>query len=290
MIPRAIRDYVAELAAAHPAMFRRLLQASAHFAPNYWIFNTIIQQCGGAFITTTRLGNGMQMRALMGDMVSCHISRFGFYEPELVDLIKSLLTRDTMFFDIGAHIGQHTLLAAGFAAEVHSFEPNPAIFRLLSTNVASNNLSNVRLNNFALADFEGDANLHLSNSSNTGHSSLLLDTSSSTETCRIRCQSLDAYLREANVDLAGRKVLVKVDVEGAELSVFRGASLLLEARPTVIFEVLPTTSESDVRELLNMFASTGYVLHAIGSHRRLLPLTQENRSAYSNVLATPLLG
>jgi len=286
MIPRAVRDYVTEMAAAYPSVFRTVLRASSYFLPNYWIFNQLVQQCGGTVITKARLGNGMPVLALMGDLVSCDISRSGFHEPEVVDLIRSQLTPNTVFFDIGSHIGQYTLLAAHCVVEVHSFEPNPAIFQLLSANVSSNKLSNVRLNNCAVTDFEGEADFHLANVSNTGQSTLL-PAAACAKKCRVRCLSLDYYLRTNNVDLKGRKVLAKIDVEGAELGVVRGASLLLAARPTVLFEILPTTPEQDVRELLSMFAVAGYKLHGVGSHHRLLPLTDENRSAYSNVLAIP---
>lgn len=279
-----VADYVVKAAGACPGLSRGLLRVLSPALPNRWIFNRIIQRCGGTFVTRARLGNGMHVRVLLGDMVGCHIWASGFYEPHLVRLVQSYLTPDTVFFDVGAHVGQYTLLSAPLVAEVHSFEPTPTTFKLLKANVESNRLGNVQANQCAVSDYDGTAELYLADAGNVGKNSLL-GFPDSMNRCTVPCVSLDHYLLSRNIDIAGRPVLVKIDVEGAELRVLRGASDLLATRPVVLFEVLPTANEAD--QIFDLFTNHGFQLFA-ATGDRILPLHQTIRADYSNVLAVPL--
>jgi FkbM family methyltransferase len=139
------------------------------------------------------------MRVLLGDMVGCHIWESGFYEPHIVRLIKQYLTPDTVFFDIGSHVGQYTLMAAPLVAEVHSFEPTPTTFGLLKANVDSNNLHNVQVNQRAVSDREGITEFYVAKSANVGENSLI-GCPDSAARITVQCVSLDGYLRERKLN------------------------------------------------------------------------------------------
>ena len=276
------KDRVVDFAGNYPKITRGLLGLLSPILPNRWIFNRIVHQSGGKFIARAKLGNGMKIRVVLGDMVGCHIYYDGYYEPCLVKLVESHVGPGTVFFDVGAHVGQYTLLAAALGAEVHSFEPTPSTFELLKQNVASNHLSDVHLNDCALSDQEGTADFYLAGSANIGQNSLF-DSDNHRERCTVRCTTLDHYLRSGGVNLAGRRIFVKMDVERAELNVLRGACLLLAARPVILFEVLPGTSgTAEIYALLNRLDYRLFVADENG----VVPLNEAHAGAL-NILALP---
>jgi FkbM family methyltransferase len=147
-------------------------------------------------------------------------------EPEFSHLQEWLSPGDWAI-DIGANVGHYTLAMArltGPDGHVFAFEPFPETFSVLTANLRSAGLSNVSLVNAAASDRSGTAQLHYSgnhyavNVSDTGELSCL-------------CLPLDA------LGLNGRIRLVKIDVEGHEAAVIRGAEQTLRRhRPIVIME------------------------------------------------------
>jgi FkbM family methyltransferase len=78
---------------------------------------------------------------------------------QTVRVLEKLLDKETVFFDIGAHIGQYTLLAAPLTREVHCFEPMPWIYKILEYNVSRNKLKNVRCKPVGVTDYTGSADV-----------------------------------------------------------------------------------------------------------------------------------
>jgi FkbM family methyltransferase len=134
--------------------------------------------------------------------------------------------------DGGAHIGYHTLLAArlvGPSGRVISFEPAPATYALLAENVARNGYQNVTLVNGALSDRSGPGTLLLNSSWSGDHRIGDVQNRATTqkpancEAIPIDLYSLDEFLGEQqSVDF------IKLDVQGAEPLVFRGAGAMLK--------------------------------------------------------------
>jgi len=132
-------------------------------------------------------------------------------------------------FDVGANVGQ---TAAAFRtafpdAEILCFEPVASVHRELTRNIAA--LPSVRAFNLALSDCAGEAVMHTYDSSLL--SSLEPDAvftegrAAATETCRT--DTLDAFCAEQGIDAID---LLKIDTEGHDLSVLRGASAMLAER------------------------------------------------------------
>src|SRR5216683_3340144 len=121
-----------------PRLTRFALRSVGAILPNLWFFHFLVRECGGRVATRATLGNGMRVKTFLGDMIGCHIWHSGWYESHVIEVVKSYLRPDVCFFDIGANVGQYTLMAAPFVKEVHSFEPSSDVFRLLSWNVLHN--------------------------------------------------------------------------------------------------------------------------------------------------------
>src|SRR5437762_1103185 len=86
------------------------------------------------------------------------------YEPETQQALRKLIRPGMTVFDVGANSGYFTLLMAdrvGPAGRVYSFEPHPANFELLLSNIQANSLAHVHAFKLALSDRRGEAVLSL---------------------------------------------------------------------------------------------------------------------------------
>ena len=159
------------------------------------------------------------------------------YEPEIVYLDK-ILSAGQVFVDVGANFGIYTLPASkivGGTGHVLAFEPSAQSFPLLAKNIALNGLTNVRAFPVALAQKSGRAWLH--RGPNPSLNSLGKDPSWKGDGEEIATESLDQALQQARID---RVDVIKMDVQGAEELVLRGAyNTLTSARPVIIFEIWP---------------------------------------------------
>lgn len=189
-------------------------------------------RCGGRITSNFRLGNGMKVRGFLGDLVCYHIAANGWYEPEMVQAVQRALRPETIFFDIGAHVGQYCLMASQFCCEVHAFEANRSTAEALRHNVKSNHLANVAVNECAVSERIGTATFHELSGDNPGASSLYGEG----QRVSVTTLTLDDYCRRLSLDR--RPVVLKLDVEGAELQVLRGAENLLARGNVIIFAEL----------------------------------------------------
>lgn len=142
---------------------------------------------------------------------------------------RSPAHRPFVLLDAGANVGDYTASAceiAGSRLDAHCFEPSAETFRVLSKNLGRR--PNVHLSNFGLSDGEGTATLYSHLGGCKEASVVRRDLShwgldqSKTESIGLR--RLDDYCRDAGLN---RIDLLKIDVEGHELSVLRGAGDLL---------------------------------------------------------------
>jgi FkbM family methyltransferase len=167
-----------------------------------------------------------------------------------------LLRPGTVAVDVGANIGVWSLLAAERHPDVriHAFEPVPAVAERLRRHVVLNGIETIVTNVAAVAAENGVAPFFAIRTANTGASSLFRRRSEADE-ISVPVVTLDAYMERAGVV---RIDVLKVDVEGAEILVFRGARNVLSgaAAPAVFFELdqrlcaAAGTTTTDVKRLL----------------------------------------
>ncbi len=161
----------------------------------------------------------------------------GVYESELLDFILGRLQKGAVFIDVGANIGSFAIpIAKSLGAEgrVIAIEPSPRVFPYLKRNVTLNGLSNISLVQRAAFDADGqEVSFYEAPIENFGMGSL--GAQFHDKPIPVITRTLDSILREQGV---GRVDLIKVDVEGFEAAVFRGAERLLNGpdAPLVVFE------------------------------------------------------
>lgn len=197
-----------------------------------------------------------QMVIFADDYVSNRILSHGLYEKKQLELIFDWLKCKKDIFnstalDVGANIGNHSLFFARFFSKCISFEPNPRTFSVLEIN--SRLVDNIIPINLGLSDKKGTAPLYTS-FRNVGGSSLSGDRNSVVDSqCDIQLDRIDDIINaEENIGF------MKMDVEGHEWFVLRGAEKVIkENKPIIIFEHNTTTENSD-KDVINLLNSYGY--------------------------------
>jgi FkbM family methyltransferase len=150
-----------------------------------------------------------------------------------------ILRRGDAIVDGGANYGYWTLVASrmtGPQGHVFAFEANPATARRLSANVTASNCGNVNVYSFALGAEEATAEIHAAaDNPIAGHASLHRhDGWQWSESVKVRLARMDDV---AATDNWPQIRLIKLDIEGAELSALRGmADILRRDRPYLTVE------------------------------------------------------
>jgi FkbM family methyltransferase len=177
--------------------------------------------------------------------------------------------------DVGANWGLYSLLisrAVGPSGKVYAFEPVPEIFARLKEHIALNNATNVIPVPIALSDEKGTAKMSVKG----GGSSLFRRVSD--EFVEVQVERLDDFVEREKIE---RVDAIKIDVEGAELKVIRGADKTLQAAGT--------TPE----ELFETIVSYGYnafvIRHgkAIPTDKLVKPWRYPHDNRYDNYLFIP---
>lgn len=211
----------------------------------------------------------------------------------IVQLARALLPRDGVFVDVGANVGLHALAIARHVADggaVIAFEPHPSNHRLLVHNLEQNRLRHAVAENLGLAD--APATLTGTACAGGGNWSLA---SQGEYQFEVRLLRLDDYWRDHPLP---RLDLMKIDVEGAEVRVLRGArQTIARFRPLIVFEVCPSWLSklgTSVAELFAELVSHGYSIHALPGRtitwdRRVKvgDLTGLPPGAFVNLVAVP---
>jgi FkbM family methyltransferase len=176
-------------------------------------------------------------------------------------LLAALLGRDSVFVDVGSNNGQWLEAATRCAPDGRhaAFEPVPALAA-----VVRNRFPHVDVSTVALSDHSGTGTFtHFPAMSGFSGLQRRPDVDVAAEQITVRVARLDD-------EISGPVSVLKIDVEGAELPVFRGAQMTLrESRPTLIFEHQPTvaalygTTSDGLWELL---AGAGYRIYDLQGH------------------------
>ncbi|MCK5737651.1 FkbM family methyltransferase, partial [bacterium] len=153
----------------------------------------------------------------------------GTYEAGTLHVIQNTLRKGDTFLDIGANIGLMSLLAATMVKKdgaVHSFEPEPDVFSSLSKNTQLNNFTQITINSFGLGAYEEEKTLYLHPEISRGSSSLTNENvTADTRQVTVSIKRLDDYIAANSISTVR---MIKIDVEGWEADVLKGAENLLK--------------------------------------------------------------
>lgn len=171
-----------------------------------------------------------------------------FYEIEMLEDMHKRLKRGDLTIDVGANIGNHTVFMAGICGcDVIALEAFPQTFQILNRNVDINQLGEtVTTLNVAAGAMTGYGEARLAAPNNYGQITIQY-TCAETE---IRVCRLD------DLEMPRAPRLIKIDVEGGELEVLRGAKTLISRSYVLIY--VETLHEQAFDEVSAFLGSLGY--------------------------------
>jgi FkbM family methyltransferase len=211
------------------------------------------------FPSSTVKLKGLKFFTRKNSMDIAHVSNL--YEEETTKFLINL--KPKFFIDVGAHIGRFSLLLAKEGAEVYAYEPGKDNYNQLRKNIEYNNLSSkITSIEKACSDKEGKTILYLVQQ-NEGQNTLEKTAGAKEE--NIVSDKLD------NLISTNKKIVpevIKIDVEGFELNVLKGAKQILSRyNPILIVEVLDKEKGLEIKNFLEPF---GFFLNKILDDRNFI--------------------
>jgi len=176
----------------------------------------------------------------------------GSVYEELAYIRDHMLSPNDLVFDVGSHHGLHTICMARHSARVISIEPNPHNVSILKKNIQLNGLKNVTICQIAVGESTGK--ITLLHDSNEGGVSPWQ--ASALPTLDVDVLTLDQLAHKL-----GSPQVLKIDVEGFEAAVLKGAAEILRTRPKIAIEVHTewvSRYGSSVNEVINLLNPSSY--------------------------------
>ena len=192
------------------------------------------------------------------DRIGHMINLEGRYEAAELDCAFAFLREGGLIHgdavDVGANIGNHSLYFAEHYANVVALEPNPRLFELLEFNARLRR--NIRPLNIGASDISKEMSLSY-DSANWGGGQLWSQQPDASRafTVPVNVQKLDDLPELADHPIG----LLKIDVEGHEIRVLKGAATLIaRSRPVILFEQHAHESKDGSSEVVDFLRSNGY--------------------------------
>jgi FkbM family methyltransferase len=214
---------------------------------------------------TTRYGDLFD--ADLSSFLEWQLWAFGGYEEHFAELFRCLVSSGDRCIDVGANVGVHTVRLAklvGAAGEVIAIEPDAGVAERNRRNIMLNDLANARVLNAAASDQAGHMRLYRPDPSDTNRAraSLLRHSYLTGDTATVPVLTIDEICD-------GRVTLIKIDVEGHEAAVLRGAAAVVASyAPSIIFEYAPELLDDAAQAPFGWLAEQEYELFGIRWIRR----------------------
>lgn len=212
-----------------------------------------ILPCGGVL-------KGFRMRV---DWKLHRAFAYGSWETEVVEVIQQNVARGMTVLDIGAQSGFYSLLLSklvGPGGKVVAFEPLPANFRLLEENIRLNDLTNVTVRHEAVVERSGGMNFEFPLNEPGLIAGPVLP-GDSQGSFAVEGIALDDCFSENRLPIH----FIKMDVEGAELEVLRGALKVLNAfHPNMVIELHNMEKYAGPHPAAALVQELGYEIRWVG--------------------------
>jgi FkbM family methyltransferase len=214
-----------------------------------------------------------------------------YFEEHELDFIVGALQAGMTFIDIGANGGLFSIPAAKKVkhGKVYAFEPSAWTVELLAKNASLNDVSNLETVRSAVGDYTGEATLQINVAGKDGLNTIgkpVHEDSEIAGTEKVPITTLDDFLRQRSISHVD---VMKVDVEGAELMVFRGASDLLSkpTAPLILYEshFLSRGFGYHPVETMWMLQGLGYSFFVIDSKTGRISIPAADRAYDAMVIA-----
>ena len=225
-------------------------------------------------------------------------SKDGYYEKNVAHWIQKILSIQDYpaFYDVGANNGYYSLVALLMGSNVYAFEPTISSYKILKKNISylrEFTNRNIVINKLALSDKKelGYINVYTSSGNNSiadrnipiNHELKYIKKQ------KINIDKLDSYLISKS---AKRPTFIKIDVEGNELMVLKGAKKTIEKhRPSLIVEYSESTTKDagynrkDIYKFLNKYNYKIFGLSETANKIKLIKKPYGSSEKIDNLIA-----
>jgi FkbM family methyltransferase len=202
------------------------------------------------------------------------------YDIILCDFMRDSLTHGDIMIDVGANVGYITAVGAshvGAQGEVHSFEPLRECYARLATVAQLNPGRRIVCNQLALGDQETELPISFDPQGDSRNATLVPGYQRPVR-YTVAVTRLDSYIA-MRINAPQRIKLIKIDVEGFEFAVLRGAEGFLgltHCNAQIVVEIKPWEVERlgyTMREFSDYMASFGYQAYEMLNRGRTVDLT-----------------
>ena len=241
---------------------RELITRLSFFIPNKYL---LIKYFGGKIYLNLKESHMVRESAL------------GIFEYWKIPLFKKLIKPNMTVIDVGVNKGYYTLFFAKLIndkGKVLSFEPVPNNCHWVKESIKANKYTSIKLFQLALSDSEGAKTFFIGKKSGWG--SLIHQSKRAAldkEPIVVKTKKLDDVLADEGIDDID---VIKIDVEGGDLLVLKGAeNLFRKSKKVKLLMDVDVQSESDKRQLFNLLSSWGFVIYKIGKHLKRIEKIDE---------------
>jgi FkbM family methyltransferase len=186
---------------------------------------------------------------------------FGITIDNPIGLFELIKKGDTLI-DIGVNIGQTAMMFSklgGEKATIYGFEPDLINYSIAVENLKQNSFKNITYFNIGLGSKNEALPLKINSPSNRGGNRI--DKNDSSNSSIVSIETLDAIFKKENITKID---VIKIDVEGYELEVIKGANQTLKKYfPNLFIEVDNYNLQqqgTSAKELINYISDLGYTV------------------------------
>lgn len=230
-------------------------------------------------LALTRQKNGLLLYVDPQDeTMSAHLIGYGYWEPNVYAVIASLISPGQVVVEVGANVGYYTVamgLMVGAEGEVHSFEANARLAGMVQRSAYINGLKDrVIVHSKAVMETPGSVRFERSRKrSGWGHVAHGdVEVFDDSEIVEVEATSLDS-LGLDRVDL------IRLDAEGSEAFILRGASRMLSANPDIVicmeWDPIQVGSRTDMPAFASWLSGQGFRLWRIGTDAQLTEVAMD---------------
>lgn len=217
----------------------------------------------------------------------------GYHHMRELRFLNKILQPDYVFADIGASIGEFTLFAAKRLSKgrVLAFEPVIPIIKQLKENIELNKFHNVTVYELGLSHIQGKGEVYgpiserTSNKINNEGLFSMFQKEGHSQIGTVKLELFDEVLKASGLK---RLDFIKIDVEGSELPVLKGAkNSLMQYKPIILLEIEESNFSAagyTTKDVLSFLSNLSYKFFEIKPSGNIFPLIFSSLPASCNII------
>ena len=249
-------------------MYRKCVSEAVRFFLRKWPITEGKKQAVGFFMDSlvpdvpmqlSIMKDGFYLYLNTSNREHLHMFLYGQHdERHEVKIMKKLIKKEDVIWDIGSNIGFYTLLFSKLAkkGKVISFEPASRTYEILLKQISVNGADNIVLNNFALGDKKGSQELYYEDAALAQGTASFFEMPGSQHE-KVQVETIDTINEAVLPDI------IKLDVEGYEEQVFIGGAIFFKENSPMIMVELKHFDEDTRKRVEGIIEEFGYSIYAI---------------------------